>query len=62
VVQVETSKISNKPAGCGTSGGIIYRNPTLKKMIISNQKGFLKKSFYAIRSQMIYFVLSHLLN
>jgi hypothetical protein len=33
VVEVGTSKdlgLYNKPAGCGVSGGISYRNPTLK--------------------------------
>jgi hypothetical protein len=36
VVQVGTPKdfgLYNKPAGCGTSGGISYRYPILKKII-----------------------------
>jgi hypothetical protein len=29
----------NKPAaGCGTSGGISYRNPTLKKFVLPQPK------------------------
>jgi hypothetical protein len=34
-------ELYNKPAGCGISGGISYRNPTLKKNPLSFPRNFI---------------------